>query len=683
MSATPAQTDDNTNAADTNFGDLDKYVSLPRLSGLALARDGSRLVTSVATTSADGKKYVNALWELDPAGARSARRLTRSAPGESAATFLPDGGLLFISKRADPAVTEPDEDHAALWLLPAGGGEARQVASRPFGIGQVAVAEQTGRIAFAAPSMPGTVDADEDAAKQRSRKDAGVTAILHESYPVRYWDHDLGPTRSRIYATETTGDERLPDARDLTPEPDGRIDADVEIDRSGALIAYTRNRPAGPAIERQEIAVMDAASGEHRFVIGAEDAEFGSPRFSPDGARLVCIRQEVAAVERAPRVHLWLVDLATGEGHNPAPEFPLWPGQPLFAPSGDVIYFVADEQGHAPVFRLDLSSGAITRLTAFGSHTDVVVSPDGSALFALRSSYAAPPTPVRLDPAATDQDGQILPSPADVGPLPGRLVEVETRAEDGVAVRSWLALPTEASEASPSPLVLWIHGGPLSSWNSWSWRWNPWLLVARGYAVLLPDPALSTGYGQSFIERGWAAWGGAPFTDLMAATDAACARPDIDQSRTAAMGGSFGGYMANWVATHTDRFAAIVTHASLWHLEGFSGTTDASWHWQEQFGDPLDDLSRYSANSPHLYVRNIKTPMLVIHGDKDYRVPIGEGLRLWYDLLRHSVDAKFLYFSDENHWVLTPGHARVWYETVFAFLDHHVLGKPWERPALL
>lgn len=683
MSATPRATDKTPNATDTNFGDLEKYIALPRLSGLALAPDGSRLVTSVATKSADGKRYVNALWEIDPAGTRAAHRLTRSAPGESAATFLPDGGLLFTSKRADPAATEPDEDHPALWLLPAGGGEARQVVSRPYGLGPVAVARQTGRIAFAAPSVPSSADADEDAARQQARKDAGVTAILHESYPVRYWDHDLGPTRSRIFVTDASEDERLPDPRDLTPEPDGRIDGDLEIDRRGALIAYTRNRDAGQAVERLEVAVMDVASGEHRLVIRADDAEFAQPRFNAEGSSLVCIRQEIASVDKAPKIELWLVDLASGEGRNPAPDFPLWPGEPQFDPSGDAIYFVADEQGHAPVFRLDLSSGAITRLTSFGSHANVVVSPDRTALFALRSSYAGPPTPIRLDATKPNQDGQILPSPADVGALPGTLVEVTTQADDGVPLRAWLALPADASDTSPAPLVLWIHGGPLSSWNSWSWRWNPWLLVARGYAVLLPDPALSTGYGQSFIERGWAAWGGRPYTDLMAATDAACARADIDHTRTAAMGGSFGGYMANWVATHTDRFAAIVTHASLWHLEGFAGTTDTSWYWQEEFGDPLEDLSRYSANSPHLYVRDIRTPILVIHGDKDYRVPIGEGLRLWYDLLRHSVDAKFLYFSDENHWVLTPGHARVWYETVFAFLDHHVLGKPWRRPALL
>ena len=208
-------------------------------------------------------------------------------------------------------------------------------------------------------------------------------------------------------------------------------------------------------------------------------------------------------------------------------------------------------------------------------------------------------------------------------------------------------------------------------------------MTARGYAVLLPDPALSTGYGVEFLQRGWGAWGGRPFTDLMTVTDVTIERPEIDRSRTAAMGGSFGGYMANWVATQTDRFRAIVTHASLWHLDAFAGTTDEPSFWHREFGDPLQKQERYLENSPHLRAESIRTPMLVIHGDKDYRVPIGEALRLWNDLGRCSVPAKFLYFPDENHWILTPGHIKVWYQTIEAFLAEHVLDQPWRRPDLL
>ena len=210
--------------------------------------------------------------------------------------------------------------------------------------------------------------------------------------------------------------------------------------------------------------------------------------------------------------------------------------------------------------------------------------------------------------------------------MPGRLEEVLTTADDGHPIRSWLVLPETASADRQAPLLLWVHGGPMGSWNSWSWRWNPWLMAARGYAVLLPDPALSTGYGQEFIARAHRDWGARPFADIMAATEAALARPDIDADRVAMMGGSYGGYMANWMAGHTDRFKAIVSHAGLWVLDQMFGTTDHPMFWRPQFGDPLTSPEMYEANSPHRHIGQIRTPMLVIHGNKDYRVPVGEAL---------------------------------------------------------
>jgi dipeptidyl aminopeptidase/acylaminoacyl peptidase len=316
----------------------------------------------------------------------------------------------------------------------------------------------------------------------------------------------------------------------------------------------------------------------------------------------------------------------------------------------------------------------------------VCVTPDGSTVYALRSGPDRPPYLVRLDAATPDQAGVELRSPATGEPdLPGRgvLERLTAKADDGVPVESWLLRPAAASAASPAPLVVFVHGGPLGSWAGWSWRWNANLLVERGYAVLMPDPAISLGYGQAFIQRGWGRWGERPYTDVLAAVDAALERPDLDASRTALMGGSFGGYMANWVAGHTDRFRAIVTHASLWELRGFHGTTDDGMSWEQEMGDPYVDASRYVDHSPSASIEAIRTPMLVIHGEADARVPISEALRLWTDLQRHGVEAKFLYFPDENHWVLKPQNSRVWYATVLAFLDEHVLDRDWVRPELV
>lgn len=673
--------------AATPFHELAAYIALPRLTQLSLSPAGDRLVTTVATPSAERKKYTTALWEIDPRGEREACRLTRSVPGESQPRFLPDGRLAFTSGRSDtPASLDRDDDDlAALWVLPAGGGEARKIVARAGGIGEVAVARDSGDLVFLAPVLAGATSTEEDERRRKARKDAGVTAILHERHPVRFWDHDLGPDHLRLFAAGQIPDGELApgEPRDLTPAPDGRIDEGVAISPDGAWIALVWRVTDGAAADRFAISVLDATTGDRRLLVEDQDHGYFAPAFSPDGRSLACVREGMGSWNEAPDRTLWLVDLESGAGRPLLTDSPIWPHGPLFAPDGRSLIFAGDLRGHAPVFRLDLGDGSVTRLTASGAHTDIAVARDGTAVYALRSAVDEPPTPVRIDPTQSEQQPHRLPSPAPAPALPGVVSEITGVAEDGVPLRAWLALPDGASAASPAPLLLWIHGGPQASWNAWSWRWNPWLMAAAGYAVLLPDPALSTGYGADFIGRGWGSWAKEPFTDLMTITDAACARDDVDETRTAAMGGSFGGYMANWVATQTDRFRAIVTHASLWHLNQFAGTTDEPSYWQREFGDPLISDERYQVNSPHLRVGDITTPMLVIHGAKDYRVPISEALQLWHDLCRFSIPAKFLYFPDENHWVLTPGHAQVWYETVLAFLAQHVLGKDWEQPTLL
>ena len=678
--------------APSPFHRLSDFVAIPRLGGLALSADGTRLAVAVATLDPEKKKWQSALWEVDPAGERSARRLTRSAPGESAPAWLPDGSLLFTSARPVPGVTVEGDPKPALWSLPADGGEARVVLTRPGGVAGVAVAADSGDVLVSAATMPGAGDADTDEERRRKRTDAGVTAVLHEDYPVRYWDHDLGPAvphllwAGQLPADEPSGETVDPPAlRDLTPDarpPHGAGD-DFTLSPDGRLVARSEDVPDGPAGRRTRVVLTETATGQTRVLVDDPLADVHAARFSPDGATVVCGRERLSTYAEPPDYTLLLVDVATGSARELAGGFDRWPTEPQFSADGSSVYFLADDDGRHAIFRVPVAGGAPVRLTANGAYSDLQVARDGSALFALRSAYDSPPLPVRLDPAAPMQEPAPLPSPGTLGPLPGTLHEIEATAADGARVQSWLVLPDGASAETPAPLVLWIHGGPLMSWNSWSWRWCPWILAARGYAVLLPNPALSDGFGLDFVRRGWGEWGGAPYTDLMSAVDAAEARPDIDASRTAAMGGSFGGYMANWVATQTDRFRAIVTHASLLDLDAFTGTTDAAYYWEKEWGDPLRQPKRYEQNSPHRYADAIRTPMLVIHGDKDYRVPIGEALRLWYDLQKRGIPSKFLYFPDEHHWVMTPGNAQVWYETALAFLAEHVLGEEWQRPDLL
>ena len=676
----------------TEFHDLGDFVAIPRIGALRLSPDGSWLAAAIQTLSADGKKYLTSMWRIDPHGGQ-ARRLTRSAEGEASPRFLPDGSLLFTSRRPDPDADKAQQDGAApgaasLWSLPAGAGEAGPIARLPGGIAAAEVASQAGTIVVTSPVLPGAhtdSTSDEDGRLRKERADAGVTAILHESSPIRFWDHDLGPDQLRLFAVE-------PGVRDLTPEPGRALDEqpfELTPDGTSVLTGWWLWNPAGQS--HSELVTIDVATGKRRVLLSAPEFNFSGPRVSPDGRFIVCLRETRATAECPLDLTLVLLAVdgadASGEpGPDLLPGLDRWPHEPTWSRDSREVYFVADDDGRRPVFRVEVATGAVTRVTGDdGAYSELNLSRDGRYLYALRAMVGSPPTPVRidLDAQASEADPVPLDCPGVQLTVPGRVEEVEAAADDGQRIRGWLVLPESASADSQAPLLLWVHGGPMSSWNSWSWRWNPWLMAARGYAVLLPDPALSTGYGQEFIARAHHEWGARPYADVMAVTDAVVARPDIDADRVAMMGGSYGGYMANWMAGHTDRFKAIVSHAGLWALDQMFGTTDHPMFWRPQFGDPLRNPERYELNSPHLHVGQIRTPMLVIHGNKDYRVPVGEALRLWWDLSRHGADAKFLYFPDENHWILTPGNARIWYETVFAFLAQHVLDQPWQRPALL
>ena len=681
-------------APKTPFHNLDTFAALPRMSGLTMSPDGTQLVVAVSTPDPKSHRYQSALWRVDPAGVQPAVRLTRGAAGESTAAFTSTGDLLFTSKRADPdEATESGEERAPLWILPAGLGEARVAASRTGGFTGVLAAAKAPVVVASAPVLAGAADLAADEELRKARKDAGVSAILHDGYPVRFWDRDLGPDRPHLLAGDlvpVADDERL-ELRDLTPTPGGAlVEQGSDLSQDGRWLVTGWHRPLAAADQISEIVLIEVATGERRILQADPDADLLAPRLAPDGSRVAYIREVRSTPTAAVAMELEVVDVASGAVTRLAPDWDRWPNEFAWLPDGSGLLVTADQDGRGPIFVIDIAKGRVRQLTSDdATYTNPMAAPDGAAVYAMRTSYLAPPHPVRVALTGAEAGSVVpLPAPVPLPKLPGSLVEVRATAVDGVPVRGWLALPDGADADHPAPLLLWIHGGPLGSWNAWSWRWTPWVMVAAGYAVLLPDPALSTGYGQDFVQRGWGSWGGAPYTDLLAITDQVEARGEIDATRTAAMGGSFGGYMANWVAGHTDRFKAIVTHASLWSLDEFGGTTDGGYYWDREMSPEMT-----AKNSPHLFVSQITTPMLVVHGDKDYRVPIGQGIRLWYDLLSKSgrpADAdgrtphRFLYFPSENHWVLTPGHAKLWYRVVLDFLAEHVLGEPTAPvPALL
>lgn len=705
----------------TPFASLTDYIALPRVEGIALSPDGATAVLTVAALKKDGTGYERALWAVPATGGGTPRRLTRSAKGEAGAAFTASGDILFVSARPD-SEGDADDESGQLWLLPAAGGEARPVTRLAGGVdGIAATAEASDVVVLSASLLPGGDTLESEAALRARRKEKKVSAILHDAYPVRFWDHDLGPAEPHLLAVDTDALEdtiaaavaesaaeeeeqadaaagdgaaasassagtpypaTLPRPRDLTPRPGRSADhAEAALTPDGATLIVSlehREQRAG----RRVIVAIDTATGERRTLFDEIGVDYEMPAVSHDGNRIAYLRTVKSTPDAPTDYEVWTAGIDGAGARRVVADWDRWASSLAFDAGDAALIATADDDGRGPVWRLPLDGGSAQKLTADDfAYSNVAVDGRTGDLVALRSSWVVPPHPVRI---ARDGDVTPLATPAAAPVAPGSITEVETTAEDGARVRGWLLLPDGASADAPAPLLLWIHGGPLNSWNAWSWRWAPLLAVARGYAVLLPDPALSTGYGLDFIARGWNSWGGKPYTDLLSITAAVESRDDIDQTRTAAMGGSFGGYMANWVAGHTDRFRAIVTHASLWALDQFAGTTDNSEYWQRIFTSEAMEQ-----NSPHRFVRDIRTPLLVVHGDKDYRVPLGESLRLWSDLAEHHADEdgrmphRFLYFPDENHWVLKPQHAVIWYETVFAFLAEQLRGEEFQRPELL
>jgi dipeptidyl aminopeptidase/acylaminoacyl peptidase len=680
--------------------DLDAFIALPRLQNLHVSPDGARLAITVQTVAADGRRFLGTIWEIPTTGDGSPRRVTRDGRNETARGFTADGSLLFTTPGAPPAGAgdEPAGDSApetraedlptpepdTLHVLPAGGGPARLVVAPPAGVGEVLTARKSPIVVITAPMHPGTTTLRDDAAREQARKEAGVQARLVDHYPDRYWDHDIGPRQPRLLAIDVADDGGgVPEPRDLTPAPPwaGWLEeVHYGVSDDGSRVAFGAQPNAGTHY-KTDLAVVDTAPDSVvRMLIDAE-VHHGALAWSPDGSAIAVATMEVGAPDRPSRFQLQLVDAATGAVKELTPDWDELVLEVCWTREMDAVLVTADERGHTPVFRVGLD-GTVTRLTAAGAYRTIALSPDGSSLYAIRSHINEAPRPVVLDTATADQEPRRLSSPIPAIDTGTRLEEVSSTGADGEAVHSWLVLP-QARPTSPLPLAVLIHGGPISSWAGWHWRWSAPLLAARGWAVLLPNPRLSTGYGHGHVAAAWSDWATLPAGDIIAAIDTTVHREDIDGDRVAALGGSYGGYMVNWLAVTSDRFRAIVSHASVWDLELERDTSDVGLFMEHEFGDPRQDEETWRHQSPHHLAATLHTPMLVIHGERDQRVSLGNSHSLWLALQQRSVPSRLLVYPDENHWILKPQNARLWYQTVIAFLDEHVLGKPWERPPLV
>ncbi|MBJ7595270.1 MAG: S9 family peptidase [Candidatus Dormibacteraeota bacterium] len=678
--------------------DLEAFLAMPRLLNLHVSPDGARLALTIQTVAADGKSFVGAIWEVPTTGDGAPRRLSRNGADETARGFTADGSLLLTAPR--PAADGADAAQAsgvsgemttgggasrephALYVLGPGDERPRLVVAPGAGVSEVLSARHSATVVVTTAMHPGSTTLQEDRAREQARMDAGVQARLVEHYPDRYWDHDIGPRQPRLLAIDLDGTD-IAEPRDLTPRPPwaGWLEeVHLSLSEDGSRVAFGAQPNAGGHF-KTDLAMVETMTESVVRVLVDADVQHEALAWSPDGSTIAVATTEIGAPDRPSRFHLVLVDAATGAVKEVAPGWEERALEVLWTRPADALLVCADQRGHTPVFRVGLD-GTVSRLTAAGAYRNLALGPDGETLYAIRSHIDEPPTAVALDVRGSDQRPRPLPNPIPTTATGTRLEQITSAGDDGEAIHSWLVLPRAPAE-TPLPLAVLIHGGPISSWTGWHWRWSAALLAARGWAVLLPNPRLSTGYGHDLIAAAWTDWATLPAGDILAAMDAITARDDIDEGRIAALGGSYGGYMANWLAVTTDRFRAIVSHAGVWDLAMEHDTSDVGFFMERQFGDPRRDEDSWRHQSPHLRADALRTPMLVIHGARDQRVTVSNSHSLWLALQLRSVPSRLLVYPDENHWILKPQNARLWYQTVFAFLDEHVLGKPWEQPRLL
>ncbi|HLW85479.1 MAG TPA: S9 family peptidase [Candidatus Sulfotelmatobacter sp.] len=529
-------------------------------------------------------------------------------------------------------------------------------------------------------------------AKLAEASKSKVKALIFDHLLYRHWNAYKEGKRSHIFGVEVPrGDANvtivthiLGNPRDLTP---GDYDApvfslggqdDYAFSPDGQEICYTSNHDKNPAAStNNDLWIVPVSGGLAKNITADNPASDSTPLYSPDGKYIAYRAQQRPGYE-SDRFRLMLYDRKTGEKKNLTENFDRWVGSFVWAPDSLAIYFSAQEREIAPIYRININSQKIETLTE-GYEDDLAITNDGGFLLFTRIAISSPTRIYKLDLEAGDKGTRLVDlnsaflSEISMSPLESFWF---TGAHDD-KVEGFLVKPPNFDASKKYPVKFLIHGGPQGAWgDDWSYRWNAELFAAptsgnQGYVVIMINFHGSTGYGQKFIDAINGDWGGAPFEDLMKGLDyAEKTYPFIDKNRECALGASYGGYMANWILGHTDRFKCIVSHDGMFNAESAWGTTEELWFNNWEFkGTPYDNRASYEKWSPHQYAKNFKTPTLVVHGQRDYRLDVSEGLQLFTTLQMEGVPSKMLYFPDEGHWVLKPQNSKLWYETVNAWVD--------------
>ncbi|MHC5066306.1 MAG: prolyl oligopeptidase family serine peptidase [Planctomycetota bacterium] len=642
---------------------------LQRISDPQLSPDGKKLLYHQRSYDLKANSGRTQIVLMDLA---SGDTKTLSRPGSSFnARWSPDGSQIAFLANRDGA--------AQIHVMDAAGTVAVQVSDHPGGVSNLAWSPKGTHFSFTSEVKldQQVTDIYPDLPQAKAR--------LYDDLLVRHWDHWKPGTYSHLFVITVGGGE----ARDLMAGE--RVDTPLKPFGGGEQIAwspdgkqlcYTAKRVDNPeSSTNSDLYLVSIEGGEHRNLTEGMPGYETNPSFSPDGSKLAFQSMARGGFE-ADRNRLMVLELGSAEITELTVGFDQMVDEFVWAPDGYSLILSSDYHGSRPLYRIAARGSEPERITSgrfhFGS---LIPSPDGKSLLALRQQTERPFELVRLDLNATPATGAAL---TDVnGEHYDRLAlpRVEERwfeASDGKRIHSWVVYPPDFDPKKKWPMLLYCQGGPQGQVGQWfSYRWNFHLMAAQGYVVLAVNRRGLPGFGREWNDQISRDWGGQAMQDLLAATDGMFEEPFIDRQRTAAVGASFGGYSTFWLMGHDqeDRFCAMVSHAGVFNLESMYLSTEelffVNWDLGGPFWSSPEVQKDYDRFSPHRYVQNWDTPLLVIHGQKDYRVPLPQGLGAFTAAQVQGVPSRFLYFPEENHWILAPQNGVLWHRVFFDWLDRY------------
>lgn len=638
--------------------------AIPRVGAPQPLPDGSAVVP-VTTYDLEANQGTTRLWRIS-AEPGEATPLTRGDLNATQPAVSPSGGRLSFLR--------PVDGRNQLHLMPLDGGEPEQVSDLPLGVLAAKWLPDESGLVLAAYLYLDHLTPEETAAEHKRREASKVTARVTEHATYRYWDTwltggevlhlfrlDLATRTLTDLTPDSTRFWHWPSVDDLT--------ADFDVDPDGKEIAFVADRSTPPHRHlRWALFTVPVEGGETRLLTPDNPGHLHRPRYTPDGSLLVY------GMQREPdfygdRVRIVVLDRASGDHRVLTEEWDRSAGQ--WETTADGLLLTAEDEGRSPLFRLDLELGGTPRLCLReGTLSSPRPAPDGSVWLSHHSLHQ-PPEAARVTP-----QGELVrvsrftvPALEGIDLVPAEELWVEGGRGDPVQV---FVVPPPAAESTP-PLVHMIHGGPHAvSGDGWHWRWNAQVLASAGYLVAMVNFHGSSSFGQEFASCILGRWGELPAADIEAATDHLVAAGRVDPERMAVTGGSYGGYLTAWITTCSDRYACAVAHAAVTDFPGMYAS-DITLGRRRMYGAELwEDPEKVLAWSPNRHAAGYSTPTLVVHGERDFRVPVSQGLELYGILQAKGVEARLVYYPDENHWVLSPANSIHWYGEVLGWLARHL-----------